>query len=134
MAPNRSIGKSGQLLHMVPPLTVKSTISDAVCGPSELTPVVTRILETVSQKRQNCQILDLRSHLKFCTTLENKVFLNLKLAKDGTIESCSYVLLFCISFLLLIRRKEQMGQKKVPLAAKKMSKRNWRIWHIFFLS
>jgi hypothetical protein len=54
--------------------------------------------------------------LKFCTSLENKVFLNLKLAKDGTIESCSYVLLFCILFL--IRRKKQMGQKKVPQAAK----------------
>ena len=37
--------------------------------------------------------------MKFCTSLENKLFLNLKLAKDGTIESCSYVLLFCKEIL-----------------------------------
>ena len=37
---------NGQL----PPLTVKSTISDVVCLPSKFSPVVTRNLETVIQK------------------------------------------------------------------------------------
>ena len=50
VAPSKLIGKSGQLLHMLPPLTVKSTISDVVCIPSEFTPAVTRILETIIKK------------------------------------------------------------------------------------
>ena len=64
MAPIKSLGKSGQLLHMLPPLTVKSTISDAVFGPSLLFPVVTRILETVSQKKAKL------SNFRFKVTLE----------------------------------------------------------------
>ena len=60
VAPTTPIGKSGQLLHMLPPLTVKSTISDVVCRPSELDPVVTRNLETVIQKEEkfNCCLAD----------------------------------------------------------------------------
>ena len=52
VAPDTPIGKSGQLLHMLPPLTVKSIISDVVCLPSRLCPVVTRILETTIQKEE----------------------------------------------------------------------------------
>ena len=52
VAPLTLIGKCGQLLHLLPPLTVKSTISDVVCNPSEFPPVVTRILETVIQEEE----------------------------------------------------------------------------------
>ena len=54
------IGKAGQLLHMLPPLTVKSTISDVSWLPSKFDPVMTRILETVIQKvEKNNQIYKL---------------------------------------------------------------------------
>ena len=52
VAADTLIGKSGQLLHLLPPLTVKSSISDVVCVPSEPNPVVTRILETVNQRER----------------------------------------------------------------------------------
>ena len=52
MALSIAIGKSGQLLHKLPPATVKSTISDVVMPEacSELDPVVTRILETMNKR------------------------------------------------------------------------------------
>ena len=54
------IGNSGQFLHMLPPLTVKSTISDVSWLPSKFDPVMTRILETVIQKvEKNNQIYKL---------------------------------------------------------------------------
>ena len=60
VAPNTLIGKSGQLLHLLSPLTVKSTISDVSWLPSKFDPAMTRILETVIQKvEKNKQIYKL---------------------------------------------------------------------------
>ena len=52
VAASNLTGNSGQFLQLLPPLTVKSTISDVFCLPTELCPVVTRILETVIQKEE----------------------------------------------------------------------------------
>ena len=52
VAPSTLIKKFGQLLHLLPPLTVKSSISDVVCKPPEPIPAVTKILETVNQRER----------------------------------------------------------------------------------
>ena len=46
------IGKFGQFLHILFPLTVKSNISDVILRPFEFHPVATRNLETAIQKEE----------------------------------------------------------------------------------
>ena len=69
VAPSTLIGKPDQSLHMLFPLTVKSIISDVVWRLFRFIPVVTRILETVIQKKKKKNTLNFQFTLQYCTQL-----------------------------------------------------------------